>query len=193
MVRIRYILILLLLSLFILPVNANALTGEVKMNCDKTSVVPGEIISCTLTGNVIGGKIGTVSAKISTSSNLTVTSVKPDLIWEGEGTGGKLDLYDLDGKTDSFGIAIFSVKVSESFSGGTNEKIIINDIEFGKDDNRNFISVNDIFGNIKVLSNVNTLSNIKLSSGELSPNFNSDVFERFKYFKDPEAGSVKLV
>lgn len=175
MVKIKNVLIIMLLGLFVLPVDAYALTGKTELNCDKTSVVPGGIINCTLTGSVSDGMISGLDLKITTSSNLSLKSVKADSMWQGE-SESRLVLYTADDIPNTFKIATFTVQVSDDMINGGNEKIIIGSTIFS-DSNFKNVAIKDTFKEIKVLSNVNTLSNITLSSGTLSPTFNSNTLK----------------
>lgn len=163
---------LLILLLLIMPFKVQALTGSMKLQCDKTKVSPGATITCTLQGTASNGEVSAISSKIKTSTNLTLATVTTDSIWQGDGEGGNIDLYTDTNKTNTFNIATFTVTVSNSTTG-SNESITIDSTKF-YDESYQEVAVTTVLQNITIASTVNTLSSITLSEGTLSPSFNKD-------------------
>lgn len=168
--EIRKLFITLLL---LIPFRVQALTGSTMMQCDKTSVVPGAVITCTLRGTASDGEVSAISAKIKTSGNLTLDTVAVDSAWQGNGDGGSIDLYTDSNKSNTFGIATFIVKVSNSVAGGLAEKITIDAIKF-YDGNYDEVVIENCSQDISVISTINTLSGLTLSNGTLTPSFSGD-------------------
>ena len=121
--------ILLIFILTILPLNVYADSGSTNLKCSKTNVVPGEEITCTLTGSVTDGVVSAISSKITTSSNLTLGAVTVDSSWQGTGEA-KLDLYTDSNKSGNFGIATFKVKVAGNISGSASGTITVGTTKF---------------------------------------------------------------
>lgn len=179
--------LLFFVMLCILPFNVYAISGSTNLKCNKTSVVPGEKITCTLTGNVSRGAVSAISSKITASSKLTLGTVTVDSAWVGDGEAN-LELYTDTNKTNSFGIASFDVTVSKDVQGSSNESITIDSTKF-YDENYDEAAISKNVHPIKVLSTVNTLSTIKLSNGTLVPTFDSSILN---YSVALDASSVTI-
>lgn len=96
--------------LIILPLNANALSGTVKITCDKTNLSLGESTTCHLTGET-DGSVSSIHSVINASTGLELTDVTKSDIWEGD-NDKVLDLYTAENKTGSFDIADFVIKAT---------------------------------------------------------------------------------
>ena len=169
----KKIKILLFILLFMLPFNVQALTGKTSISCDKTSVAPGGIITCTLRGTVSDGAVSAVSSRITLSSNLTLNTIDTAEGWKGDGDEGVVELYTDENKSDSFSLVTFTIKASSSVTGGATEKITIGSTKFYDEDYEE-VAISDSMQSIKITSTINTLSSITLSQGTLSPTFNSN-------------------
>lgn len=167
--------ILLFFMTFICTADVFAFTASTNLSCNKSIITPGEEFTCTLTGNVQDGVVSALSGKIAVSNNLTITSVEVDDIWEGDNEAN-LDLYTADNKSGSFAIATIKVKPSIGMSAGSKGTISFSGTKF-YDGNYEGHSIEDKKLEVKAISNVDTLSNITLSTGTLVPNFSSDVLK----------------
>ena len=67
-----------------IPIKTNALTGASSITCDKTQALPGENITCSLTGSISDISEDTVASYQGTiilSEGLELVSVTKDSIW----------------------------------------------------------------------------------------------------------------
>ena len=111
-------LYILTISLLALPMSANTLTGSVDIQCAKTELKVDESTTCTIKGNTTD-EVSAVSMKLGVGSNLTLTSVTTDSIWQGDGEGGNIELYTDSNKSGNFNIATFTIKADSVSSSVT--------------------------------------------------------------------------
>ena len=149
-------LFILLITLFI-PIRIHALTGDVVINCDKTSVKYNEEINCLLTGNNFSDEISSFHGEISLGSNLTLLSVTKDESWEGSGEKGIIDLYTDKNKSGKMDFVSFKVKVNED--SNVDSTISVSNVVVG-DTKFNEIKLGGNTFNIKVVSNNTTNNNV---------------------------------
>lgn len=166
---------LLCLLMIILPVKVNALAGSVSITCNKSNVIVGDTIDCTLKGTVTEDTVSGVTAKVKLSDNLTLTSITNDSAWQGEEDGGNIDLYTSNFKSGTFNIATFSVKVGNNATNNVNEFISIDGVLFSSGTNFNTTEISGDSKNFKILSTDNNLKSLTVDNGTLTPNFSKDV------------------
>ena len=110
----------------LIPLNTKALTGNVNLSCEATTLKPGESTNCTIKGN-INEEVSAVSIKLGVGDNLTLSNIKTDSSWQGDGEGGNIELYTDTNKTGNFPIATFTVK-ADSIKEGANTNITLSNI-----------------------------------------------------------------
>ncbi len=117
----KKILFTILLFGALFPFQVDALSGNINVSCDKTTLSPQESTTCHVTGTA-NEEVSTVSAKVKVGDQLTLVSVKTDSIWQGDGDGGQIELYTDTNKSGTFAIATFTIK-AKSTAGDTNVMI----------------------------------------------------------------------
>ena len=116
----------------LIPFNTKALTGSVNLSCTTTTLKPGESTNCTIKGN-INEEVSAVSIKLGVGDNLTLSNVKTDSSWQGDGEGGNIELYTDSNKKGEFPIATFTVK-SDSLKEGANTNITLSNVNLSDKD-----------------------------------------------------------
>ena len=101
----------LLILCLLLPTAVYA--DSISINCSKTSVNPGENITCNVVGNT-NGSISSLKAVIKTSGLELVGVTTNTALWQGDGNGGVFDLYTDTNKTGSFSIGTITLKAGNS-------------------------------------------------------------------------------
>lgn len=138
------IFILLIFTLVIyLMSNTYALDefGNINISCDKGKIKKNDIVSCTITGNVIAGaEVSSLEMQANTSENLEILSFTKDSSWEGDEESGNIQLYTDINKENTFAIGILQIKVKNTISN-VNENIELNNIVFYKGANDNYEGV----------------------------------------------------
>lgn len=119
----KRVLILLLLILF--PIKIFALSGSVSISCPTTTLEQDKTYTCSLKG-YSNEEVSALTAKLSSSSNLSITNVQTSSIWQGNGSGGSIDLYTDTNKNGTFNIATFNIKLTDKNSSS----LTINSIKF---------------------------------------------------------------
>lgn len=158
---------ILLLGLMgvVLPLNAKALTGSVNLSCDKTTLKPSEVTTCKITGN-INEEVSAVSMKVKLGDNLTISNIKTDSSWQGDGEDGNIELYTDTNKKGNFNIATFKVTASSITIGADTtvslDDVALSDASFAETK----FTVKPL--NIRVASTVNTLSSLSVSGGTIN-------------------------
>lgn len=169
---------LLLLMLVLIPCNVKALSASVTLTCDSSTIKAGGTTTCYIKGNATDGSVSGVSITVKPGdSNLSLEKVSYANGWMGEGNSdndGNIELYTSDYKTGTFDIATIVLKAASNVNG-VNSKIVLSPINLVDSSSYNEVSVADVSKDIRIPSNVNTLSSIVLSSGTLSPAFSADV------------------
>ena len=171
-------LLTLIIILLLIPIKTNALTGASSITCDKTQALPGENITCSLTGSISDISEDTVASYQGTiilSEGLELVSVTKDSIWgAGDNNSPNLNFSEAaDNVTGNFNIAQIIVKASENISATTNASITIGAQTLKGNKDTEGKSLSGSPQSIKILSNNNNLKTLTISSGELSPAFNS--------------------
>lgn len=166
----KKILLIIGALLILIPLNTEALTGNVSVSCNNTKLTANATTTCTIRGN-INEEVTTVHAKIELGSNLSLVGVTPDSSWEGDGEGGVLDLYTDVNKKGTFNIATFQVKAGNVTTGAntniTLSEVTLSDAEF----NETTFTVTPI--SIRIPSSINTLSALTID-GESVEGFSTN-------------------
>ena len=104
----KSIITLGIIGLFI-PMSIKA--GSVSLSCNDTSVTIGGSTTCTLSGSS-SEEVSALSAQLSSSGGVSISNVNISSGWQGDGSGGSIDLYTDNNKSGGFGIATFTVSVN---------------------------------------------------------------------------------
>jgi hypothetical protein len=104
----KKILLLLVVGLFPVFVYADSIS----VSCNKTTVSPGETITCNISGTTSSAVNG-VSAKVILN-NLTFQSFSKSSVWNGDGNNGEIDLYTSDNQSGTFAIGTLTLKVGSA-------------------------------------------------------------------------------
>lgn len=161
--------VIIAVIIFILPFVVEASSLEVV--CD-TDIVKTESLNCTIKGNS-NNNVTSISAKISTGSNITFASFTPDNIWRGDGDEGKIELYTSSDINGNFNIGTINFKVNSLYNGGTSS-ITIDQISF-YDEVGIEESITKVTNSIRIASTNNDLSSLSLNNGNIYPEFNKDI------------------
>lgn len=161
--------VIIAVIIFILPFVVEASSLEVV--CD-TDIVKTESLNCTIKGNS-NNNVTSISAKISTGSNITFASFTPDNIWRGDGDEGKIELYTSSDINGNFNIGTINFKVNSLYNGGISS-ITIDQISF-YDEVGIEESIAKVTNSIRIASTNNDLSSLSLNNGNIYPEFNKDI------------------
>lgn len=93
----------------IIPMSIKA--GSISLSCNETIVAKGGSTTCTLSGSS-SEDVSALSAQLSTSGGVSISNVNISSGWQGDGSGGSIDLYTDNNKSGGFGIATFNVNVN---------------------------------------------------------------------------------
>lgn len=171
----KKILIIISLLVVLIPINVKAATGNIKITCDKEKIKAGDSTTCIISGITDSEIIG-ISATLNLTDNLTFTSFTKNNSWsEGSIENNKLDIYSENYLNNNFDIGTMVITAKDNISN-TNEKMTLKDITFQNDKSNNAeensFKVSDAITDIRILSNVNTLSSLTISG--ISFNFSED-------------------
>ena len=142
----------LLFLFLIIPFSVFADT--VKLTCPD-EIASGEEFTCSIEGNT-DKVVTSLNMKARFGSNLKMISFVPDGKWQGDGAGGDITLYTADDMVKTFKIGTLKLRNN----GGSNNSIIIDEIEFFYDDD-SYLELGSITKNIKIKSNTSNSSNNK--------------------------------
>ncbi|MBP3921204.1 MAG: cadherin-like beta sandwich domain-containing protein [Bacilli bacterium] len=93
----------------LIPISIKA--GSVSLSCNDANVTKGGSTTCTLSGSS-SEEVSALSAKLSSSGGVSISNVNISSGWQGDGSGGSIDLYTDNNKSGGFGIATFTVNVN---------------------------------------------------------------------------------
>ena len=166
--------VIVLVSLYILFNNSFAIPEQnsASLSCDKTSLAAGSSTTCRLSGT--SSSVSGVKGNYSVSSGLSISNIRSTTEWNGGKTigNGKFSMYDGDVKT-SFNIITFTIAAG-SGTEGSNQNISITGIQYF--DNQGNAQIGDKSISIKVVSNNNYLSSLKVSGASFSFNPNTTTY-----------------
>ncbi|MDD7150381.1 MAG: cadherin-like beta sandwich domain-containing protein [Bacilli bacterium] len=171
----KKILIIISLLVVLIPINVKAATGNIKITCDKEKIKAGDSTTCIISGITDSEIIG-ISATLNLTDNLTFTSFTKNNSWsEGSIENNKLDIYSENYLNNNFDIGTMVITAKDNISN-TNEKMTLKDITFQNDKSNNAeensFKVSDAITDIRIPSNVNTLSSLTISG--ISFDFSED-------------------
>lgn len=171
----KKLLMIILLLVVLIPINVKAATGNIKITCDKEKIKAGDSTTCIISGTTDSEIIG-ISATLNLTDNLTFTSFTKNNSWsEGSIENNKLDIYSENYLNNNFDIGTMIITAKDNISN-TNEKMTLKDITFQNDKSNNAeensFKVSDAIANIRIPSDVNTLSSLTIRG--ISFNFSED-------------------
>ena len=168
-IKILYLLVLLPL---LIPLKTNALTGSIGINCNKTSLNPGESTACTLTGTVSGDTVSGLSTIISLGSNLEFVNFTKNSDWQGDDGTLNIDLDISSNKSGTFNIGTLTIKAANSVTGGASTTVSLINTIF-TDSSFAINNIADQARNIRIKSTINTLSSLSVSGATINFNANT--------------------
>lgn len=152
---------LILIIIFLIPIKAQALTGNLDINCTPTLVSSNNIITCNITANAKNGEVTGLSADIKLSSNLEYVSFETDTIWQGDASGNKIGLYTSENKSGNFNVGILKVKVKDNTISNAEEISLVNVIY--ADETFKEIKLDTINKVVKISSSNNYLKSLNIN------------------------------
>ena len=164
-------LITLIIIMFPIITKAESLT--LKLECPKLAS-PNQTINCNLSyesQEIIKG----LQLKYYLDNGITYNNLSLNKNWTNyyqNKTG--LIITNQNLTTTEKNIATISFKIDKNITINKEYNIILKDIE-ASDNNHNLVTIPDITSTIKIVSNDNTLSNLSLNNGKISPEFNNNI------------------
>ena len=130
----------------LLPVNLLALSGDLSISCNTTSVKPGQQIKCSVSGNS-DGQISMVFANISANGSISIDKFRAERIWDVKTEWPNLSLSSNDKKPGVFEIGTVYLKANSAGTGN----FVMSGITFTGDSGET-VSVNNKSVSISVIS-----------------------------------------
>ncbi len=97
----------------ILPFKVKALTGNMAIICDKTTLEVGESTNCKVVGTS-DEEVSALSFLLNSNDMITIRDVVTSSDWQGDGKDKNVALYTDENKKGTFNIATFKVTASKS-------------------------------------------------------------------------------
>ena len=116
---------ILIIMLFTVMFNVYALEGNVSVECEKTTLKPGDITNCTIKGNTTG-EVSGVDMKLIVTENLEILDLVKNASWEmGDVEDNHISLFTAENKIESFNIATFKIKAKDITEDATESVSLI--------------------------------------------------------------------
>lgn len=147
--------------------------GKLVLNCNKNVVSASGTVVCTLQGTNFTTQVSSITAKLVLDSNFTLQNItfeEGDGLWQGDTSGGKIDLFTEANKTGTFNIAEITLKASSN--AGVNANVTIDDIIIS-DEKFDEFEMSDISLGIKIASNDANLSSLTVTGASFTFNPNT--------------------
>ena len=156
--------------------NSLAVIDEsIVLDCSDEIFSPSETVTCTIKGNDFTTQVSSLTAKLVIGNNLTLGTVNfEEASWQGDGSEGKIDLYTADNKKGDFDIVEFTIAAS-NITTGVDTNISLTDIEIS-DENFDTYQIDDVSLDIRIASNVSTLSSLTVTGGNFTFNANTTTY-----------------
>lgn len=167
---------ILFFVILLIPFMVKADSNSINISCpDKIRVnTEGE---CTITG-VASSDIDAITAELILSDNLSLVSFTPNASWTGGIENGNLSLSRVNSTTrwtnGDFDIGTLTVKAS-SYVYDSLEHVGFTDVKFSFEENT--YSGTTVYEGIIIPNNDNTLKELSIDNGILSPSFDPNVTE----------------
>lgn len=137
------ILGILILSLFVSR-NVYATNMSVSVSC--SDVIVDSTSKCTITGKASGGSISSVHINVSVNGGASFSSFTRGSGWEGDGSGGVIDVYTDSSKSGTFTIGTVTVKGNTVGSAS----IVLSSIYAGDSEFNTIEGINNVTRSFKV-------------------------------------------
>ena len=112
----KVIFYLIIVFTLLLPVDLLALSGDLSISCNTTSVKPGQQIKCSVSGNS-DGQISMVFANISANGSISIDKFRAERIWDVKTEWPNLSLSSNDKKPGIFEIGTVYLKANSAGTG----------------------------------------------------------------------------
>lgn len=112
----KFIFYLVTVFMLLLPVNLLALSGDLSISCNTTSVKPGQQIKCSVSGSS-DGQISMVFANISANGSISIDKFRAERIWDVKTEWPNLSLSSNDKKPGIFEIGTVYLKANSAGTG----------------------------------------------------------------------------
>lgn len=112
----KVIFYLIIVFTLLLPVDLLALSGDLSISCNTTSVKPGQQIKCSVSGNS-DGQISMVFANISANGSISIDKFRAERIWDVKTEWPNLSLSSNDKKPGVFEIGTVYLKANSAGTG----------------------------------------------------------------------------
>ena len=142
----KVIFYLITVFTLLLPVDLLALSGDLSISCNTTSVKPGQQIKCSVSGNS-DGQISMVFANISANGSISIDKFRAERIWDVKTEWPNLSLSSNDKKPGIFEIGTVYLKANSAGTGN----FVMSGITFTGDSGET-VSVNNKSVSISVIS-----------------------------------------
>ena len=163
--------ILFLFLIYLNPLKVNALTGEVKLECNPSIATSKSTILCNVFGTS-DEEISGFSANLKLSNNLKFVSFIPDSIWNGKYYNNKIGLYTSENKKGKFNIGLITLEVKDNVYDEDETISLFNCVYSTGSPNYSKVNLKDVVVNIRIPSSNNRLSSLVVSPGNID--FNPD-------------------
>lgn len=112
----KFIFYLVTVFTLLLPVDLLALSGDLSISCNTTSVKPGQQIKCSVSGSS-DGQISMVFANISANGSISIDKFRAERIWDVKTEWPNLLLSSNDKKPGVFEIGTVYLKANSAGTG----------------------------------------------------------------------------
>ncbi len=167
----KMILLIIMIGMIIIPHEVKAFTGSVTISCNPKSLSGAGTVKCTLKGTA-DANITTVKGTVVLPTGASITKFELADGWtQNDYADNKINPYRENEITGNFDIGTLTISFSSSASEGNNN-ISVKDITYLNDSDIN--SAPD--SNAETIEIVNGigLSNLEVTGGQLSPQFNTN-------------------
>ena len=165
------ILLLIMLGMVLVPREVKAFTGGITISCTPKTLSGAGTVTCTLKGNA-DANITTVKGTVVLPTGATITNFSLASGWtQNDYADNKINPYRDEEVTGNFDIGTLTISFSSSATEGNNS-ISIKDISFQNDTDIN-TAPDSNSETIEIVNGIG-LSNLEVTGGQLSPQFNTN-------------------
>lgn len=189
----------LIFAVMFFPLNVNALTGDIVMNCDKNVLSSGESTTCKISGKNFSEKISSFQGDIYMGNGIYLSNAVKDSSWEGAADSGDIDLYTDVNKSGEVNFASFVIEAKD-IESNFDTTVTLTNISIG---NSKFkvTKFDDVVVKIKLSSDdssssqssSSSSSSSNPSSSSSSSSSNSKVDENGNVMENPKTGGFLIV
>lgn len=173
-----------ILTIILIPKNIYALSGNIIITCDKTTLNKNEMTICNISGENFKEEVSSIHAKINIDDNVSLVSINKDSTWEGAVSNGIIDVYTDTNKTGNFNITSIKIEAKNDKPS----KIVLNEILLG---DSKFID--NKFSEASVsINSTDEIKSIPASQETITPNNNNNEYKD-KKTTNPKTGNFKII